>query len=200
MKANVERRNQNDILAACRRGSDNAFRELFEHYHRRVLHVAYRMCGNIQEAEDITQEVFLKVFKEINNFRATAGFFTWIYRITINLCLEKKRKHQRRQKYLVNAYLDSENTTIKGANSNTLDQKIWQDEMQLMLQKALTQIKPKLRTVMVLKDIEGLSYGEVAQIMGFSEGTVSSRLNRGRKQLKSLLSQMGLDKTYFQES
>lgn len=179
------------MLAACQNGSDDAFRKLFEQYHKRVLHIAYRLSGNIQEAEDITQEVFIKVFKEINKFQAAASFYTWLYRITVNLCLDKKRKRQRREKYHANSGLDSVN--------NNLDQQIWQDEIQQILQIALTQIKPKLRTVIVLKDIEGLSYGEVAQIVGCSEGTISSRLNRGRKRLKTILFQMGLDKTYLQE-
>jgi len=190
-------------LAACQKGSENAFRKLFEQYHKRVLHIAYRLCGNIQEAEDITQEVFLKVFKGISNFHADADFFTWLYRITVNLCLDKRRKCQRREKYDANADLDSgshnldESSLSEGAQ--TLDQKIWQSELQEMLQMALNKIKPKLRTVIVLKDIDGLSYREVAQIVDCSEGTISSRLNRGRKQLKNILSQLGIDEAYFLE-
>ncbi len=187
----------------CQQGSEDAFRELFKQYHKRVLRIAYRMCGNIQEAEDITQEVFLRIFKEIANFRENASLFTWLYRITINLCLDKRRKQQRREKYKLNTALNSEYTLSEKANSDEgmqmLDQQIWQDEIQGMLQKALSRIKPKFRTVLVLKDIEGLSYEEAAQAVGCSQGTISSRLNRGRKQLKKLLSKMGVDEKYFQE-
>ncbi|MCH8874993.1 sigma-70 family RNA polymerase sigma factor, partial [candidate division KSB1 bacterium] len=82
--------NLEDLLIACRQGSENAFRKLFEQYHLRVISTAYRMCGNIQEAEDVTQDVFLKAFKEIKKFRESAGLFTWLYRITINLCIDKE--------------------------------------------------------------------------------------------------------------
>lgn len=203
MKVNLNKPSHEELLAACQKGSENAFRKLFEQYHKRVLHIAYRLCGNIQEAEDITQEVFLKVFKGISNFHADADFFTWLYRITVNLCLDKRRKCQRREKYDANADLDSgshnldESSLSEGAQ--TLDQKIWQSELQEMLQMALNKIKPKLRTVIVLKDIDGLSYREVAQIVDCSEGTISSRLNRGRKQLKNILSQLGIDEAYFLE-
>ncbi|MCH7678468.1 RNA polymerase sigma factor [candidate division KSB1 bacterium] len=195
--------NLEDLLIACRQGSDDAFRKLFEQYHMRVMSTAYRMCGNIQEAEDVTQDVFLKAFKEIKKFREAASLFTWLYRITINLCIDKERKRQRRQKYHENVDVDSERITIEEANSNentrTLDQQMWQDEIQSILQKALSRIKPKFRTVLVLKDIEGLSYEEAAQAVGCSQGTISSRLNRGRKELKTLLVKMGMGEEYFQE-
>lgn len=199
----MDKPSQDELLVACQKGNRDAFRKLFEQYHKRVLHIAFRLCGNIQEAEDITQEVFLKVFKEITNFHAASSFFTWLYRITVNLGLDKSRKHQRREKYHANDGLDSANNNFDEAisieDTHTLSQQIWQNEIQQLLQKALTQIKPKFRTVIVLKDIEGLPYREVALIVGCSEGTISSRLNRGRKQLKNLLSQMGVDKEYFQE-
>ena len=203
MKVNLDKSSQDELLVECQQGSEDAFRELFKQYHERVLHIACRMCGNIQEAEDVTQEVFLNVFKELNKFREAASLFTWLYRITINLCLDKRRKRQRREKYQVNTDLNSENTLSEKANSDegmqTWDHQIWQDEIQNLLQTALSQIKPKLRTVIVLKDIEGLTYGEVAQVVECSEGTISSRLNRGRKQFKKLLSKMGVDEKYFQE-
>lgn len=199
---NLNRPNQDALLIACQKGSEDAFRKLFEHNHKRILHLAFQLSGNSQEAEDITQEVFLKVYQEIANFQATSSLFTWLYRITINLCLDKRRKRQRRDKYHAEA-LDSGSTnfdkTIFDPSNRVLEQNIWQDELQEMLQAALNKIKPKLRTVVVLKDIEGLSYEDVAQIVGCAEGTVSSRLNRGRKQLKRILSQMGIDKSYFQE-
>ena len=81
-----------------------------------------------------------------------------------------------------------------------LDDNIWQEELQKMLQLALSRIKPQSRSVLVLKDLEGMSYREIAQILSCSEGTVSSRLNRGRQQLRKVLAQMGLDKTYFYET
>ncbi|MFQ5822683.1 MAG: RNA polymerase sigma factor [bacterium] len=200
----MDKPSQNALLTACQKGDQDAFKKLFEQYHKRVLHLAFRLCSNIQDAQDITQDVFLKVYKEISNFQAGSNFFTWLYRITVNLYLDKSRKRKRREKYQAKAYFDSSkdvlSKTVLEQRSNALNQQILQEELQHLLQLALNQIKPKLRTVIVLRDIEGLSYGEVAQIVGCSEGTISSRLNRGRKKLKHILSQMGIDETYFEES
>ncbi|MBN4081115.1 RNA polymerase sigma factor [Caldithrix abyssi] len=191
------------LLNACRLGDEDAYRQLFEQYHKRIFHVAFRFCGNIQEAEDITQEVFLKVFKGISNFRENSGFFTWIYRITVNVCLDKNRTRQRRDKYFIKGGTDSimdnisEDATDHVSNPSS---QILHDELQQTLQTALNQMNSKLRTVIVLKHLQGLSYQEVAKIIGCSEGTISSRLNRARRQLKHILLHMGVDETHFQTS
>ncbi len=194
--------NQDELLEACQKGSESAFRQLFEQYHRQVLHLAFRFSGNIQEAEDIAQEVFLKVFKEIANFQGTSSFYTWLYRITVNVCLDKNRQRQRREKYHAKVNLEIHGHGVGEValdqGSNALEKQVWHTELQQMLQAALNQIKPKLRVVIVLKHIQGLSLKEVAQILGCAEGTVSSRLNRGRMQLRRTLSRMGIDETYFQ--
>ncbi len=195
---------EDELWAACQKGTEDAFRKLFDHYHKRVFQIAFRLCPSIEEAEDAVQEVFIRVYREIHNFNAAAGFFTWLYRITVNLCLDKSRKRQRREKYHANT--DSQTgfrnlddvSSISGETS--LYRELWRDELQQMLHQALIRLKPKLRTAIVLKDLEGISYREVAQILGCSEGTVSSRLSRGRKQLKKHLTEMGLDETYFQEN
>ena len=182
------------LLDACQRGEEDAYRQLFEQYHQRVFQVAFRFCGNIQEAEDITQDVFLKVLKDISRFRGDAGFFTWLYRITVNVSLDKNRSRKRREKQLAeeNKIMDLAEKETIGHGDNPSSQKIWQDELQENLQKALNQMKPKLKTVIVLKHLQGLSYEELGKIMGCSEGTISSRLNRARRQLKDILSRMGI--------
>lgn len=204
MKPLVEKGQQCDPRLRPDDSGEAAFRELFDLYHSRLLHTAYRLCGNMQAAEDITQEVFIKVHREISNFQAASSMFTWLYRITVNLCLDKMRRQNRRAKFHVHGLFDwgksEHDDAISHESSLALDQEIWQGELQQMLHKALGRIKPKLRTAIVLKDLEGLSYEEVAQIAGCSQGTVSSRLNRGRQQLRKVLAQMGLDKTYFYET
>lgn len=188
------------LLNACQRGDEDAYRLLFEEYHQRVFHVAFRFCGNIQEAEDITQEVFLKVFRDVSNFRGDSGFFTWLYRITVNVCLDNNRSRQRREKHLAeeNTSMDLLKDTAAEHGRDPSSHQIWQDELQQNLQTALNQMNPKLRTVIVLNHLQGLSYQELAKIIGCSKGTISSRLNRARRQLKRILSHMGIDETYFQ--
>lgn len=184
----LDRETEERLLEACQRGSEDAFRQLFDRYHKGVLHLALAFSGNIQDAEDITQEVFVKVFRKIASFRRASSFYTWVYRITVNVCLDENRKRQRRQKHHAKV-LDEHDLHEQGDSS-----------YQEILRLALRRMKPKLRTVIILNHLQGLSHKEVAEIVGCAEGTVSSRLNRARTQLKKILSQMGVDRTYFQDS
>lgn len=202
MKTDVGTTNERDLLSACKSSDENAFRKLFDKFHKQVLHLAVRLCGNVQEAEDITQEVFLKVYNELQQFEMRSEFSTWLYRITVNLCLDRNRKIQRRAKYMVSQILKPNENSVDAddsTNSKGLDTEIWRREAQEILQAALMKIKPKWRTVLVLKDLERLPYNEIAQIAGCSEGTVCSRLNRGRKALRAILAELGIDKNYFHD-
>lgn len=110
----------------------------------------------------------MKVYRDITGFKAASSFFTWLYRVTVNLCLDKTRKRQRRKKYQAVAVPDTgeKRTGQEGLEraDESLDQKMWQRELQRALQVALNRMKPQLRSVIVLKDMEGLSYAEVAQV------------------------------------
>ena len=202
MKDNVGITHDRELLAACQSGDGYAFRKLFDEFHQKVLHLAVRLCGDVQEAEDVTQEVFLRVYHEIGHFQMKSEFGTWLYRVTINLCTDRNRKIKRRAKYkapqtvtLSEGFIDGNNTT----DSKTPDKEVWHNELQEILQAALMRIKPKWRTILVLKDLEGLPYTEIAQITGCNEGTVCSRLNRGRKALRAILAELGIDKNYFRD-
>ncbi len=201
-KANPDYRldafDEKQLLEACRQGDSDAFRVLFDRYHKRVLQVAYRLCGNLQEAEDTTQEVFLRVYQAASEFEGISELFTWLYRITTNLSLDRLRKRERRRKYQAPADLTLPEWSDSAPPSpEAHEEAVWEQELQQKLQEALNQLKPKWRIVLVLKDIEGLSYRDIARIIGCSEGTVSSRLNRGRQQLRAILGKMGIDRTYL---
>ncbi|MCH7574410.1 MAG: sigma-70 family RNA polymerase sigma factor [Candidatus Marinimicrobia bacterium] len=191
----MNRFTQAGLITACQNGDERGFEELFQQYHERVYRVGLRYTGNIQEAEDVTQDVFVKVFKEIIRFKGYSNFYTWLYRITVNICRDKERWQSRR--YLLDKSINGGWRSGDGIEKETLEMQ-WQTETQKMLQNALHQLSPKLRTVIILKHIEELSLVEISQVLDCSQGTVSSRLNRGRARLRDILGKMGLDRTYLQ--
>jgi RNA polymerase sigma-70 factor (ECF subfamily) len=199
MKTDVGTTHERELLSACKSGDEHAFRRLFYEFHEQVLHLAIRLCGDIREAEDITQEVFLRVHLQLDDFKMQSEFSTWLYRITVNVCVDRNRKIKRRAKYTVSETSKPMGGSDRPTNSKTLDSEVWRKEVHEILQTALMRIKPKWRTVLVLKDLEGLPYNEIAQIAGCSEGTVSSRLNRGRSALRTILAELGIDKNYFRD-
>lgn len=193
-----------ELIIACKNGDARAYERLFLSYHERVYRVGLRYMGNTQEAEDVTQDVFLKVFKDINRFRGNSNFYTWLYRITVNICLDRERQRQRMRKHTSELTINMDPVTDGRATGTRIDEDIarieWQSDAQKMLQKALSRLSPKLRTVIILKHIEELSLHEISKILNCSMGTISSRLNRGRIRLRDALLHMGVDHAYIQES
>lgn len=163
-----------DVIKACQEGDREAFRALFEAYQDRAYAIAYHFCGDPSGARDITQQVFLKLFSSIGQFRFNAEFSTWLYRLVANVCLDE---HRRRKRFLP-----------WGEMNEMKDERSFEDhlnrrEMASQVRAAVLELKPKLRMVVLLKYFEGLSYEEMADVLGCSPGTVASRLNRGHKAL-----------------
>ena len=160
------------------------FEELFKLHHRRVYAVCLRMTGNSAEAEDLSQEVFVQVFRKLATFRGESAFTTWLHRLTINHVLMYFRKTRSRPEYLTE---DGEmpELTIKGRNvlasMPLLDR--------LALDEAIVQLSPGYRAVFVLHDVEGLPHLEIANILGCSVGTSKSQLHKARMKMRRLLSQ-----------
>jgi RNA polymerase sigma-70 factor (ECF subfamily) len=160
------------------------FEDLFKLHHRRVYATCLRMTGNAAEAEDLTQEVFVQVFRKLDTFRGDSAFTTWLYRLTINQVLMYFRKHRSTKMELTN---DGElpERTIQGGNvfrsSAIVDR--------LALDEAIVKLAPGYRTVLVLHDIEGLEHLEIASILGCSVGTSKSQLHKARMKMRSLLRQ-----------
>jgi RNA polymerase sigma-70 factor (ECF subfamily) len=160
MKTDVGTTHERELLSACKSGDEHAFRKLFDQFHKQVLHLAVRLCGDVEEAEDITQEVFLRVHHQLDDFKMKSEFSTWLYRITVNLCMDRNRSIKRRARYTVSENLKPTDGFIDSggpSNSKAPDTELWQKEAQEILQTALMKIKPKWRTVLVLKDLEGLA-------------------------------------------
>jgi RNA polymerase sigma-70 factor, ECF subfamily len=176
----TEKRTEQDLLAECRNGNREAFESLYQENQRRVFSVALNFFGGRRElAEDVTQQVFLKIFNKITNFRAESEFTTWLYRITVNACLDEQRKTRR--------FFSIDNFFGEFLVRKTQDEKFEQREVSDEVQKAIGELKPKFRLPILLKYSEGLSYEEIAKVLDCSIGTISSRLNRGHKMLAQKL-------------
>ena len=178
----TDKRTESDLLAKCKNGSRQAFEALFMSNRNRVYSVALNFFGGRREqAEDVTQQVFLKIFDKIGDFRADAEFTTWLYRITVNACLDEQRR-SRRFLGLTDFFGLADARTKR-----TQDDKIYRREISDEVQKAVATLKPKFRLPILLKYVEGLSYEEIAAVLDCSAGTVASRLNRGHKMLAGKL-------------
>jgi RNA polymerase sigma-70 factor (ECF subfamily) len=170
-----------EILAACRRGDPKAFEEVVRRTYRHVYTQALRLVGDRQDAEDVAQEAYLRVFRGLAGFREEAQFETWLYRIVANTAMSYLRKRQRFG--AVMAEPEDEEPDLVAPDPAPDQLTVQRDE----LVKALELLPASLRTVVVLKDVYGLSCLEIGQQIGATEGAVKVRLHRARKKLKAML-------------
>ncbi len=186
-------------LRAAQQGNPRAFQQLYEQHAPVVFRVAFRLLGNRLDAEDVTQEVFVTLHRRLGTFDFRSSFQTWCYRITVNTCYDKMRKQQRRAAYQAGYVEDDDRLPERveaGRRPEPLRRVLLQD-LQRYIEQALARLHPELRTALVLKEIEELSYQEIATIMACSQGTVASRLARARQQVAHYLRWAGIDATYL---
>ena len=197
MEASIDKRKLvtncdiDDLVDRAVSGNFEAFDSIMVHYRDRLFGVIYNMTLNHTDAADLTQETFVKAFRSISKFKRKSSFFTWIYRIGVNLTLTFLKK--KRSKYFFSfdqffgntsnsdsqLFLSKENSSVKNTLLNELHEK---------LNEALSKLSDKHRTIVVLYEIDGISHKEIAEIMNCTEGTVRSRLHYAKLQLQSLLS------------
>ena len=159
---------------------------------RRIFNVCYRFVGNRTEAEDISQEVFLRVYRTLGSYRsAHGGFATWMTSVTRNLLIDhyRRTKRDRQTDSLDDAMPVVENKESAGRRP---DQLALVNELGGQVQSALTRLSPELREAVILRDLQQLEYAEIQQVLAVPEGTVKSRINRGRIELAKILQQMGV--------
>ena len=171
------------LIEACRQGEGDAFRALFEAYKDDVYSIALNFSDSEVTAQDVTQEVFLKLFSALRSFRGESNFRTWLFRVVVNVCLDEKR---RRRRWVPIEEIPLE---MSGA-SHSQETGARQKELAIEVRSAVANLAPKLRLPILLRYLEGLSYGEIAEVLGCSMGTVASRLNRGHKLLAQRLSHL----------
>ena len=169
------------LLKQCQEGSEEAFRDLVERYQRRTYWIAYNMLGGYETAQDISQEAFIRVFKAIKRFDLKRNFYTWIYQIVVNLCID----HLRKRSNAPMVDLDALGGT-KDETSEHPDETIGRTEVRGKVQKTLNRLPPKYKAVLTLRDIQGFSCEETAEIMGCTNATVRWRIHRARKLFKAL--------------
>lgn len=179
----TEKTPEQDLLAECKSGSRRAFEQLYKTHQRRVFSVALNFFGGDRAAaEDVAQQVFLKIFNKLGDFRAAAEFTTWVYRVTLNACIDEQRKTRR--------FFSIENFFGLASTRKTPLDAVQKREVADEVQRAVGALKEKYRLPILLKYSEGLSYEEIAKILECSIGTVSSRLNRGHKMLAQKLAHL----------
>jgi RNA polymerase sigma-70 factor (ECF subfamily) len=172
---------------------DAAYDELVRTYSASIFHVAYRMLGDTAEASDIVQEIFLKVFRNIGGFKGEAALKTWIFKIAFSEILNRLRWWKRRHRFATVSLDESSQDAKAGfgdrfpASSPTPEQALQSKEEETAIQEALGRLSREHRSIIVLRDIEGFSYNEIADVLGVSIGTVKSRLARARGDLKKSL-------------
>ncbi|HKP73637.1 MAG TPA: sigma-70 family RNA polymerase sigma factor, partial [Pyrinomonadaceae bacterium] len=175
------------VVESCQQGDREAFRLLFETYKDKVYSIAlYFFGGDSALAGDVTQQVFLKLFTRIGQFRHESEFTTWLYRLTTNTCIDEQRKRRRFSPF-------AENATPPTASTHAIpaaERRFMRIEIADSVREAILTLKPKLRIAILLKYFEELSYEEIAVILNCSKGTVASRLNRGHSQLARKLSHL----------
>jgi len=183
--------NEKDLLKKSKKGNIESFEQLISAYQKKVYNIALKIVGNHEDASEMAQEVFIKVFKSIGQFKEESSFSTWIYRITTNVCLDEVRKSKNKIKMLsIDEDLNVGEGEIKRQfydSSRLPEISAERNEMRKVLNQAILSLSFEHRIAVVMRDIQGFSYEEIAKTMKCPEGTVKSRINRARNELREIL-------------
>ncbi len=173
------------LIQIAQKGDSQALEALLLKYEKKVYNVAYRFMGNEADAYDMAQDSLIKIYKGIRAFRLEASFSSWVYRVTVNTCLDELRK-RKKAPISLDSTLES-GALIEDKTGMTPEVHALNIESREDIQKAINTLSADHRVTVVLRDIQGLSYEEIADSLSISIGTVKSRLNRGRQRLKEIL-------------
>ena len=178
---------EKELVRAAQRGDDSAFEELVRTYEKRVYHLALRMCGNVDDAYEVAQEAFLSAWKGMRFFRGDSSFSTWLYRLTSNAAIDFLRR-QRRQGGSDGVSLDDEDMFLEVADpAPSPHQQAERLELRDALARGLGALSPEHRQVLLLRELQGLTYEEIAAALELDLGTVKSRIARAREKLRKYL-------------
>lgn len=178
-----------DLALRHRYGDETAFEEIYRRFAPMVYNLAFRMAGRAERAEDFTQEIFLRVFRHLARFNGRSTLKTWVYRVALNHC----RSRLSRKRFFFQPLADEnedEGVELPDPGRGPEDRALARDAGR-RVHHALSRVKPVFREAVVLRDLEGLSYEEIAEILGIRIGTVRSRIARGREQLRGQLEEGG---------
>ena len=177
-----------ELVKACLRGDRNAWEKVVRQHHQRILNVAYRFTGRFDEAEDLTQEIVLKVYRILGSYRPDSGILiTWMVRVARNHMIDQYRKHRLERTQTSSLEVEYEKAEENPARYDDPRQAFERSEKAEIVHRMLLRIPEDLRQSVVLRDLEELSYEEIAEMLRLPLGTVKSRINRGRAELARLL-------------
>jgi RNA polymerase sigma-70 factor (ECF subfamily) len=178
------------LVARARAGDEEAFGELVKAFHERVYSVIYRIVNNAEEARELAQQTWVRAWQRLGSYKGDAHFFTWIYRIAVNAALDEARRAARRREVSIDETPDREPkaaATWQAPNDGRPDRELARDEVWRAFEKALAKLSPEHRAALILREVEGLSYREIAQAMKCRAGTVMSRIFYARRQMQEML-------------
>lgn len=183
------------LVELAQRGDRDAFRVLVERYQDRVCAIAYGVIRNREDARDIAQEAFVKAYLGLKNFSGNSSFYTWLYRITVNMAIDFRRKKGRRggehlelkPELITDSSASEAMDSFTGSAPQSAERIIERKQLRGKIGKAMESLSEPHRAVVTLREIDGMSYDEIAQVIGVTKGTVMSRLHYARKALQELL-------------
>lgn len=182
-----------ELISKSKLGDTDAFGQLVDRYQQKVYNIAFRMTNSHEDALDLAQESFLRVYRALASYKGESAFSTWVFRIASNVCLDEMRKKKRQPRIalstdsLVAGEEGDYAIEIASGEASNPEQRLLQAEMRREITQALNTLSEEHRVVLVLRDIEGYSYEEIADMLGVNIGTIKSRLNRARLALREVL-------------
>jgi len=184
---------ERELIRRAKQGDMLAFEELILQHEKIVYNLALRMMNHSEDAQDISQEVFLKAYRSLQNFDERSAFSTWLYRITHNTCIDEMRKRKGKQCYSLEEELESADGSMQrqvADAGDTPEESLMRKEQKSEILQALDTLSEEHKAAIILRDVKGMAYEEIAEILELSLGTVKSRISRARNQLKTEILKM----------
>lgn len=179
--------NEKYLIEQSQKGDFESFEELIRDYQKLAFNIAYRMLGNMEDAADAAQDAMIKIYKSIGNFKGDSSFSTWLYKIVTNTCLDQLRKRKRDKAFSVDRPIETEDGDIRKEISdsyNIPEDVVERKENIKDLAAAINALPEQHKTAIILRDIQGFSYEQIAEMLNCSQGTVKSRISRARSALR----------------
>lgn len=193
--------NDEELVKKVKNGDVDAFEEIIAKYEKKVFSLIFNVIKNENEIEDLAQEVFIKIYKNIDKFQGKSSLYTWVYRITTNVCLDYIKK--RKEIIYIDEKIqfeDGEMDMQLSTNEKLQDELYEEKELKEKLKKSINKLPENQRMMIILRDIKGLSYEEISKILSMKLGTVKSQINRARLKLKEILEKDGTYLDYVESN
>lgn len=190
-----------ELVEKVKKGDADVYEKIIQKYQSKVFGLIYNMTKNQNEIEDLAQEVFIKIYKNLGKFKGDSSLYTWIYKITVNLCLDEMKK--RKNVIYLDEKIEVDDGEVNGelpSEDKSQEELYEEKELQEKLHNCINKLPEKQRVMIVLRDIKGFSYEEISKITDVKLGTVKSQINRARLKLKELLDEEGTFLEYIESN